>query len=80
MKEDQQSTQPPPLQGSATTTAGILTLVTGGLGLFAQVMAVIQGKAVDPLQMAGSIGTVTTGVGLLKAADSKQAKKAKKAK
>lgn len=53
----------------ATTTTGIIALISGGLSLFTQIWGAINGAAVDPVQAATGIGAISSGIGLVKAQD-----------
>lgn len=68
----QTAPKPQNLKGSQTTITGILAIIGGALGLFQQIMLVIHGGSIDPMGTALSVGSISSGVGLAKAADSKQ--------
>lgn len=60
------------LKGSTTTINGIIAILGGALALFTEFMKAYHGQGFDvPTLAAGSSG-IAGGVGLLKAADSKQ--------
>ena len=52
---------------SKTTLLGVLTIVAGVVGF---AIAAMKGVATEPASLAAFIATITTGVGLIKAADS----------
>lgn len=60
------------LKGTTTTISGIISIIMGALGLFSQVMGVVNGGTLDPTMTAGSMGAISAGAGLVKAADQKQ--------
>lgn len=61
------------LKGGSTTTLGIISLALGILGIAGQILhAVTSGERPDPTVTGGCIAAISTGAGLVKAADSKQ--------
>lgn len=62
-----------PLKGTKTTKLGILTLVLGAFGLFGQIEGAVKvGAPVDADETATAVSAIISGIGLIKAADSKQ--------
>ena len=60
------------LNGKGTTITGILAILGGAFGLLSQIWGAIHGGQIDPGAATSSLGTITAGVGLVKAADQKQ--------
>ena len=61
------------LKGSSTTIGGIIAILSGAVGILQQILSLVNGHPVDTNIAVVSAGAVSAGVGLVKAADAKQA-------